>query len=102
AERHGGDPPRHRFPEPPLRRRLPAPGPAERDVRLAAPELRRRAHAGPDRGAVPLQDAQEGVRPLQAPPVPYRQNERTRPDARPWYRSISPACDTTRRPPSST
>ncbi len=33
---------------------------------------------------------------------PYRQKALTLPDARPWYFSMRPACDTTRRPPSST
>jgi hypothetical protein len=57
---------RHRFPEHHLRQ--PAfPRRAEAgDVCLSPRHLRRRAEGGADRGAVPLQDPEEGPRPLQA------------------------------------
>jgi hypothetical protein len=69
GERHGRDPPRDRLPEHHLRRGRAARGAARRDARVVQRELRRRAHARRDRGAVPLQDPEEGDRAVQAPAV---------------------------------
>ena len=67
--RDGRDPPRDGLPERALR--APGvPGLADgRDLRLVRGQRRRRAQGRPDRRAVPVHDAQEGDRPVQAPAV---------------------------------
>ena len=86
---HGRDPPRHRLPEHPVRPGRPARRAARRDDGLVQRQLRGGAQAGRDRGAVPVQDAQAGARPVQAPPLDAAVRRRFEQEFAPDVRTLS-------------